>query len=132
MRKNSYMSAQYPIQIAIGLYFFISGLLGIMGYNSGTNQIMNNLNSIMGRSNYIPLIISICFLISGLTLVIGLFITLRDRFIFFIIFILWIVYIVLNYFTDNFLEPGLLPWIKELSLQLIILAGLWNTTQKIK
>lgn len=132
MKKNVYFSGQFLIQLATGLYFGLSGLLGIMGYNSGVNQLFNDFNKMMGKNNYIPLIISILFLIAGLGLVFGLFFTINNRFVYFIVFILWIVFIVMNYFTENFLKPDLLPWLRDLSLQLIILAGLWNTTQKIK
>lgn len=132
MKKNVYLSGQILIQLATGLYFALTGLMGIMGYDSGTNQLFNSFNKLMGNSNYLPLIIAILFLVAGLGLVGGLFITIKNRLIYLIVFILWIVFIVMNYFTENFMKPDLLPWLKDLSLQLIILAGLWNTTQKIK
>lgn len=132
MKKNVYLSGQILIQLATGLYFALTGLMGIMGYDSGTNQLFNSFNKLMGNSNYLPLIIAILFLVAGLGLVGGLFITIKNRLIYLIVFILWIIFIVMNYFTENFMKPDLLPWLKDLSLQLIILAGLWNTTQKIK
>ncbi len=132
MKKNVYLSGQFLIQLATGLYFALTGLMGIMGYDSGANQIFNSFNKLMGNSNYLPLIIAIVFLVAGLGLIGGLFVTNTNRMIYLIVFILWIVFIVMNYFTDNFMEPDLLPWLKDLSLQLIILAGLWNTTQKVK
>jgi len=132
MKKNVYLSGQFLIQLATGLYFALTGLLGIMGYNSGANQLFNDFNKLMGKNNYLPLIIAIVFLVAGLGLIGGLFITIKNRLIYLIVFVLWIVFIIMNYFTDNFMKPDLLPWLKDLSLQLIILAGLWNTTQKIK
>ncbi len=130
MKKNEYLSARILIQIATGLYFTMNGLLGIMGYNSGANQFFNDVNKMFGKSNYLPLIISIVFLISGIGLLTGIFVSGKNRIINFAVFVLWIVYIIINYFTDNFMEPDLLPWLKNLSVELIILAGLWGSTQK--
>ena len=86
MRKNSYFSGQFLIQLATGLYFGLSGLLGIMGYDSGANQLFNGVNKLMGKSNYLPLIISIVLLLAGLGLVLGLFFVIKNRFIYFIVF----------------------------------------------
>lgn len=132
MKKNNYLSGQFLIQLATGLYFGLNGLLGIMGFNSGTNQLFNDINKLVGRSNnYLPLIISILFLLAGIGLILGLFFVVKNRFIYFIVFVLWLLYIVMNFFMENFLEPDLIVWLRDFSLQLIILAGLFNTTQKI-
>ncbi|QEN05490.1 hypothetical protein EW093_12450 [Thiospirochaeta perfilievii] len=132
MKKNGYLSGQFLIQLAIGLYFALSGLLGIMGYNQGVNQLFNGINKLTGTTNYLPLIISILFALAGSGMILGLFLSIKNSFIYFVVFVLWIVYIIMNFFTDNFIKPNLLIWLKDLSLQLIILAGLWNTTQRIK
>lgn len=130
MKKNVYVSGQFLTQLATGLYFTLSGLLGIMGYNSGANQLVNDFNKLMGKNSYLPVIISILFLLVGLGLIVGVFVAIKNKSVYFIAFVLWIIYIVMTLFTDNFLEPELLPWLKELSLQLLILAGLWKITQK--
>ena len=124
MKRNYYMSGQFLIQIAIGIYFFMSGLVGLIGYNSGANQLVNDLSKMMGKSNYLPLIILICFLLAGLILFTGTIFTVKNKILYFVILVMWIIYLILTYFTDDFLKPDLLVWIKELSLQLIILAGL--------
>lgn len=130
MKNKNYISSQYLIQLTIGLYFFISGLLGIIGYNSGANQLLNNVNKLMGKSSYLPLIISICFLISGSILVIGLFLSLKNSAIYYVVLVLWIVYTIFSLFTDNFLKPELLIWIKELTLSLVILSGLLSSVMR--
>lgn len=129
-KKNSYLSGLYMVQLAIGIYFFISGLLGIMGYNSGTNQLFNDVNKLLGKSNYLPLIISISFLVVGLFLVVSLFLTIKSSSVYLVVFIIWIVYIVYKFFTNSFMEPELLVWLKNLSRELIILSGLWAIGQK--
>lgn len=130
MKKHYHISSLLLIQLAIGLYFSISGLLGIIGYNSGMNQVARDIGRLLGNNSYVPLIISICFLLSGLILFAGVLFTIKTRFMYFVILILWTVYIVINFFTDNFLKPEALYWLKDLSLQLIILTGLWGIFQK--
>lgn len=129
-KKNSYLSSLFMVQLAIGIYFFISGLLGIIGYNSGANQLLNDVNKLLGKSNYLPLIISITFLVVGLFLIVALFFTLKNRTIYFIVFVIWIVYIVYRFFTNSFMEPELLVWLRDLTRELIILSGLWAIGQK--
>ncbi len=130
MKKHYNISSLLLIQLTIGLYFSISGLLGIIGYNSGMNQVARDIGKLLGNNSYIPLIISICFLLAGLILFAGVLFTIKTRFMYFIILTLWVIYIIINFFTDNFLEPEALYWLKDLSLQLIILSGLWGIFQK--
>ncbi len=130
MKKNYQLSSIIFIQLAIGLYFSITGLLGIIGFNSGTNQLVNDFNKLVGKSNYLPLIISIIFLISGLILITGIVLNFKNRVIFYFIVILWGLYIVSNFITSNFLKPDLLLWLKGFSYQLIIIAGLWSCAQR--
>lgn len=129
-KKSSHLSGLYMVQLTIGIYSFLSGLLGIMGYNSGSNQLLNSMNKVMGKSNYVPLIISILFLIVGLYLVVTLFLNVRSSGVNFGILILWIVYLVYKFFTNSFLEPELLIWLRNLSKEFIILTGLWAISQK--
>ena len=126
MKRNNNLSGQYLIQLTIGLYFSITGLLGVMGYNSGVNQIFNGVNKLLGNNHYIPLIISITMMVCGLFLIGVLFFSVKNRTIYILILILWIVYTIYQYFTGNFMKPELLVWIQNLSKDLIILAGLWG------
>lgn len=131
MKRNYNISSFLLLQLAIGLYFCLKGLLGIIGFNSGVvEQAVNEFNKLMGNNNYLPLIISLCFLLAGLALLSGVIFGFRHRVIFFVVLILWIVNIVVNYFINNLLQPELLVWLKNLSFELIILAGLWSITQK--
>ena len=128
--KKSNLISSFLIQLSIGGYFFISGLLGIIGHNSGGNQLMMDIGKVFGKSNYLPLIIAICFLVSGMYLVLGLFLPIKQTFITLIVLAIWVIYIFINYFTDNFLKPDLLPWLRDVFKQLIILAGLWSVSNK--
>lgn len=126
MKRNNNLSGQYLIQLTIGLYFSITGLLGVMGYNSGVNQIFNGVNKLLGNNHYIPLIISITMMVCGLFLIGVLFFSVKSRIIYILILILWLLYTISEYFTGNFMKPELLVWVQSLSKDLIILAGLWG------
>lgn len=130
MKKGSQLSVVFLMQIAIGFYFCISGIQGIMGFNSQTNQLLNDMNKLMGNQpNYLPLIIAILFLLIGFILVVGVIAGIRNKALYYTIFILWAVYLVMTYFTNDFMKPEAIVWLKGLSSQLIVLAGLWGTTQ---
>lgn len=129
--KKSKISNNFFIQLTIGLYFAVTGLLGLMGYDSGVSGALNNLNKAVGnKPDYFPLILSICFILCGAVLIIGLVTIIRNPLIYLAVFVLWVMYIIMILFTDNFMEPDFLPWFKDLSLQLIILAGLWTAVKK--
>lgn len=130
MKKGSQLSVVFLMQIAIGFYFCISGIQGIMGFNSQTNQLLNDMNKLMGNQpNYLPLIIAILFLLIGFILVVGVIAGIKNKALYYTIFILWAVYLVMTYFTNDFMKPEAVVWLKGLSSQLIVLAGLWGTTQ---
>ena len=130
MKKSYNVSSLLLIQMVIGVYFSLSGLLGIMGFNSGANQFFNSFNKLLGKSNYLPLIISIVFMLAGIILIFGVILNFKNKFLYLVILILWVIYIVMNNFTDNFLKPDVLMWSKDLSLNLVILAGLWGSSQR--
>ncbi len=130
MRRKYQISNMFLLQLAIGLYFSVAGILEILGFNSDVNQAVQGISKLFGKSNYLPLIVAICLLITGLILLFGVVIPLKIRVIYSVILVLWIVYIIVNYFTDGFLKPNFIHWLKDLSYQLIILAGLWNIAQK--
>jgi uncharacterized membrane protein YphA (DoxX/SURF4 family) len=133
MKKSTHISVLFLIQIAIGFHFCISGIQGIMGFNSNTNQLLNDVNKLMGESpNYLPLIIAILFLLVGFILIIGVIAGIKNKTLYYSIFILWAIYLIMTYFTNDFLRPDEIVWLKGLSSQLIILAGIWGTTQAKK
>lgn len=133
MKKGAHISVLFLIQIAIGFHFCISGIQGIMGFNSQTNQLINDVNRLMGESpNYLPLIVAILFLLVGFILIVGVIAGIKNKALYYSIFILWAVYLIMTYFTNDFLKPDEIVWLKGLSSQLIILAGLWGTTQSKK
>jgi hypothetical protein len=115
MRKNSFNSNILLMQIAIGIYFGIYGLLGIMGYDIGNNWFL--------------LVRAILFMLSGLVLVVGGVTTLRPRVLYYLILILWIVYLILTHFTESLLAPDVLSWVKNFSRDLIVFSGLWIISQ---
>lgn len=130
MKRSYNISSFLLLQITIGIYFSVKGLIEIIGFNSGVvEQAISSINKLAGKSNYWPLVIAIVFLVAGIALISGVIFSIRKRLIYFIILVLWIIFIVNGYFVNNFLKGGTLVWIREISLQLVILSGLWGITQ---
>jgi hypothetical protein len=132
MGNDRRFSAMFLIQLSIGVFFLVSGLMMLMHYNSGAGQFIRGVGKLFGKNDLWNLAIALIHLFAGFILAAGVFISLKGRtqfFASFAILILWAANIVIIYFMDGFLKPDFLPWLKDLSLQLIILAGLWGTTQ---
>ncbi|OQY39844.1 MAG: hypothetical protein B6229_03000 [Spirochaetaceae bacterium 4572_7] len=130
MKKSHNISNILLIQIVTGIYFAISGLLGVMGFYSGSNQFFDDIYKLIGRNNYMPLIISIVFMLAGLVLISDVFLNMKNRIVYYVILILWITFVIMSSFTDNFLKPDTLLWAKELALNSIILTSLWASSQR--
>ena len=90
---------------------------------------MRGVGKLFGKNNYWGLAIAIIQLIAGIILILGLFISMQQKSMFFAgfaILVLWGINIAVLYFLDDFMKPSFLVWMKDLSLQMIILAGIWG------
>ena len=126
-------SAMFLIQLFIGIFFAASAVIILSGYNSAGNQFMRGVSRLFGKSNYWGLTIAIVQLLSGIILILGLFVSMQQKPMFiaaFAIMVLWGINIVMIFFLDSFMKPDFLNWIKDLSLQLVILAGLWGVVRQ--
>ncbi|HAX17660.1 MAG TPA: hypothetical protein DCY00_03570 [Actinobacteria bacterium] len=126
-------SAMFLIQLFIGIYFAATAVIILSGYNSTGNQFMRGVNSLFGKNNYAGLAIAIVQLLSGIILILGLFVSMKQKSMFLaglIILVLWGINIVMLYFLNSFMKPNFLVWIKDLSLQLVILSALWGITRQ--
>ncbi|MDX9800709.1 MAG: hypothetical protein RBT69_05160 [Spirochaetia bacterium] len=122
-------SGMFFLQLFIGIYFAVSAFIILSGYNSAGNQFMRGVGKLFGHNSYWGLAIAIIQLIAGIVLILGLFISMQQKSMFFAgfaILVMWGINIAVLYFFDSFMQPGLLIWLKDLSLQMIILAGLWG------
>jgi antitoxin VapB len=68
LKKGQSFPSILLIQIAIGIYFSMTGILGIMNFGSQSNELQASLNNLFGsgETNYAPLIFGILFLLVGI------------------------------------------------------------------
>lgn len=127
--RESGISGLFFLQLAVSLFLIVSGLLGIMDYNSTINEVVRSLTRTFGgRSDVLNIIISVAELVSGAVLLIGLFLIIRNNTLFYAtltVFILWAVRVVFYYFLNGLLQPDLLIWLHRVSPDLIVLSSLW-------
>ena len=123
------ISAMWLIQLFIGIFFTASALIVLTGNSGVANEIARGIGKMFGRNNTWGFIIAVIQLISGILLLLNLFITTQPKLMFFaslIIFILWALNIFAIYFIDGFAKPNFMVWIRDLALQLVVLSGLWG------
>ncbi len=118
------------VQLALGLYLLVLGIQGITNYNS----VLGKVGRAFGNefAAVINIIIAVLLLIGGIFLLLEFFVNLGSisSLVLTILFIVWIVYIVyaniyLGFIARNFrFVPDFISWLKEFSLNLLVLAGL--------
>ncbi len=130
--KNSYGSI-FLLQIFIALFFALSGLLFLTGYNTAGAQFIRGVGKLFGKNDMWRVVVALIQLFSGLVLFVGTFIKSNPRSLFFAsitITVLWIINIVMQFFLNSFMEPTFMIWLRDLSMQMIILSGLWAITRQ--
>ena len=124
----------FLLQIAVGLFFLLMGLKGIINYDSAGSQMSRFFNDILGSdNNLINIIISISALISGVIILGGLLVPLKNSTLMIatlIVFIFWALKIVYFYIANNLLEPDLITWLQRLSLDCVVLMSVWIINRK--
>ena len=128
MRERNGYGSVFLLQIFIALFFALSGLLYLTGYNTAGAQFIRGVGKLFGKNDLWRVIIALIQLFSGLILFVGTFIRSNQKSMFFAslaITILWVVNIGIQYFMESFLHPSLMIWLRDLSMQMIILSGLW-------
>ena len=119
----------FLLKLSLSLMFIAIGIAGITGYNSGLSEFARGVNQLFGRSNSIlPLVMAIIELLAGVLLLLSIFSIFPSNLtslLLLIILIFWAVTIILQYFINGFLKPDFIPWLGNVSVQLVILSGLW-------
>lgn len=131
--RSSILEPLALMQIALGLFFGITGLLFLIHYNSSAGEIARAFAKLAGHSSTTNLIIALIQLSAGAILLVGLLGLIPSRYMFYAclaILVLWVIQIITAHFTSNFLQPDSLPWLQKLSSDLIILAGIWGTSTR--
>lgn len=127
--RDSAVSGLFFLQLAVSLFLIVTGLLGIMSYNSTISGVTRALGRAFGGSgDVMNIIVSVAELVSGAILLVGLFLIVRNRTLFYatlVVFVLWAVRVVYYYMLNGFLQPDLLVWLQSVSPDLIVLSSLW-------
>ena len=128
-RRETVVDGVFFLQLAVSLFLIVTGLLGIMSYNSTIGEVSRALTRAFGgRSDVLNIIVSVAELVSGAILLVGLFLIIRNGTLFYatlVVFVLWAVRVVFYYVLNGFLQPDLLVWLSNVSPDLIVLASLW-------
>lgn len=123
-RQAFSLSSVFFLQLVIGVFFLVLGILGVQGHDSTLSEIKRAL----GRNDSFQTITAIVELVAGIILLVGLFVSISgdlQRLVSLVLFCLWALILVINYFVNNFAEPDFLPWLRGLSLNSVVLVGLW-------
>ncbi len=141
--RNNNVSSIFFLQIAVAVFFLSAGIVGIINYNSTTNEVSRAVGDAVerifgvsqtGRSNAnLNLAIAILQLISGAMLLVGSIVSFQGKSGFFaalVIFALWALKIVYSHVLYDFGQPDILVWLYRLSPDLVVLAALWMVTKR--
>ena len=134
MASTRKSSSFFLLQVAVGMFFLLMGLQGIINYDSYGSHATRFVNDLFGNSNnIINIIVSIGALVSGVIILGGLFIPLKNSTLMIatlLVFIFWALKIAYFYVVNNLMEPDLLTWLQNLSLQFVILMSVWVINRK--
>ena len=134
MAKRRAFEINNLLQISVGLFLITLGIAGLVHYNSSTVEVGRALSRLFGKANDpLNLIIAIVEVVAGAVVVLDLFVKLAGRAQFWltlIILVLWVAQIVVFSFVNDILEPDVVTWLNRLSVDLIILVGLWIVNRK--
>ena len=124
----------FLLQIAVGLFFLLMGLQGLINYDSYGSQATRFVNDLFGNNNnVINIIVSIGAFVSGIIILGGLFIPLKNSTLMIatlVVFIFWALKIAYFYVANNLLEPDVITWLQNLSLDCVILMSVWIINRK--
>ncbi|MBN2652658.1 MAG: hypothetical protein JXR63_09755 [Spirochaetales bacterium] len=135
MAKKRVFSPVLLLQIALGVYFIAFGILGIIDYNSGANQIARAFS--VNSNSILFLIMNILVMLGGVVLIGALFSPTKNNLIFatlIFIIVIWIFKIVVSRFIDvnfnSFNEAAWLKWISAFANDIVLLAALWAVARE--
>jgi uncharacterized membrane protein YphA (DoxX/SURF4 family) len=132
MPKTNAPGSLVILQLALGLFFILTGLEVLMYYQSLFGSLEKTLANFFGNTQQvIANVIAVVEIVSGAILIISLLIPMGRgafNFIVLLIFILWIAWIVyFDFIAKAVFQPNWLTWLKELALHIIVLIGIWAT-----
>jgi hypothetical protein len=135
MSKKDLSNSIMFLQIAVSAYLALLGIVGIANYNSDLGRLGRAvIQAFGGRTDIWGLLVSILCVVSGAILLLGLFISIRTKLLYYAalaVGVFWLIQILFAFFLNNNLfEPEFLSWLARLSLDTVILAGIWQISRK--
>lgn len=134
MAVKKYQGSYFLLQISVGIFFLLLGLQGVMHYNSDISGLGRVLaKTFGGKVDYISITISILELISGVIILVGLFVPMKNSTLMIAslaVFVFWALRIAYFFFINNFMEPDLVIWLQKLSLDCVVLMSVWIINRK--
>lgn len=130
------------LQLVIGVYLLVTGIQGILVYNSEINQVFNVVKDAFGdASGMLLLIISICQIVSGALMILMIFFPFSNqlgKLVKLLITLFWGAFVVYKSIISGIninnagihFSPDFIGWLSGLSLNLIILLAIWNTNRQ--
>lgn len=141
MPKKSALDTVFVLQVALGLFFLVLGILSFIEYGSAGSE----LKRTFGESQVIEVLVSVAFLICGLIMLSAIFIPVKTstlQIAVLVVFVLWLILLVVNNFVlvdwsrMNVIKAktdiaerralgAILEWIRGFSMDLVMLCSIW-------
>lgn len=136
MAEKSLFRATNWISLALGLFLFLTGLGGLLDFNSQGAEFARGFGAAFGADKglqLLPAVIAVLEIAAGAVLILAPWGILQPslvRIILLVVTILWAVKIVYFHFIAvKPFTPSVLSWLSMLSLDLVLLTGLWAVLQ---
>jgi hypothetical protein len=122
--------ASFFLQLSLGAFFLMMGIMGLGNYNSKLSEIARAL----GRDDQLRVVMSLVELVMGIVLVSELFVSLSAniaKLLSLTLFGFWILYMLISLVLNGrFMEPNAVVWLYNLAWHTVILTALWIVGRK--
>lgn len=121
MAKGKVFNLILVLQICLGIFFLVSGIIGCIGIQYDRLDTLQDILNLAAQ---------ILMIVCGVIVLVALFMGVKPKVVstaLWIVFVLWLVTIILNIiecFNQKFSLNHLLDWLKLLSQQFVILASI--------
>jgi uncharacterized membrane protein YphA (DoxX/SURF4 family) len=117
------------LQVLVALLLLTFGIDALTAHNSAGQEFVRSVNRAFGgNNNIVPLIIAVLEIVVGALLLMEFFVPVATKFVFIgmvIICIVWIISIIMPFFMNRFLDPNFISWLRDLSVELVLLTCFW-------
>jgi hypothetical protein len=128
-RSSFALDSKFFLQLSLGLFFLLLGIMGLGNYNSKLNEVARFL----GRDDGLRVLSAVIELVMGTLLIIGLFFSISSgmaRIFPIALFVLWVLYILYYFVFHDLFKPDFVTWLYQVSWRCIILTALWIVGKK--